>query len=89
MNSTIPFNDSFYKQSSTTLTNTDAASNKQPNRQDFQKQYATSKNLSFIEKDIEKLKYASKRVDEVYQNEISKNYYFNKFLEEKGIKPLE
>jgi hypothetical protein len=45
--------------------------------------------LSFIEKDIEKLKYASKRVDEVYQNEISKNYYFNKFLEEKGIKPLE
>lgn len=52
MNKNIPFNDSFYKQPLNTLTNTDAVSNKESNKDEFQKQYATSKNLSFIEKDI-------------------------------------
>jgi hypothetical protein len=39
-----------------------------------------------IEKDIELLKYTSRKTEEILDRELSKNTYLNQLFEQKGIK---
>jgi len=85
-----PSEESNYKKMGISSATTENFMRKDSNQDLASKKYSNGRISEIdksIEKDIELLKFTSRKTEEILERELSKNNYLNNFFEQKGLRP--